>query len=352
MAADDESHYPDRMAITAQAAAPSPLRSAFGHLRTIAAVALGLTAAWSIGPYVSDAVSADPLRRADGLVSLDQTLINAMIALCAVMAVARRLAPWMAGTALLVGAWVYDRQVLIGDDGLHGLIGGAGLYPSAFAGAGSDFVNPQYGMLVAAVAVLALLVGRTSLPRGLSMDRFLVLLASGFVVLTTLIFHYAAITETREFNEEAMGFAHFLTTLPEPERGAACARAEIVCATATDGWQPLGFEVLDVQIASVLENARAGADPDYVYAWPGAASFVDKRLRSFVVAVAAVPGGHAVAVDLVSPARWNDAVRARYAFKAIAAHLVWFGLPFVVALAHAAMFRRRSERRARTAGLT
>lgn len=130
------------------------------------------------------------------LLHADQTLINTMIVVMAVMLFLRQFPLYLLPLMLLAGELVYDKMVFIG--GLHSFLNEFDLYRNLFGRHANKVVNPQYGMLAAYAVVFIALFCTIWIKRTRTFDRFMTVFVSTSVMGTFILFHTLLIFDVND----------------------------------------------------------------------------------------------------------------------------------------------------------
>jgi hypothetical protein len=297
---------------------------------TAAAILFGVQA-WS----AAVSVGSGDRRIDDLLLCVDQTIINAVLLVMAWMLLRRHFSILFLPVALFLGEAVYDGGVLIG--GLHGLLQEMPAYHWAFGRHSTAEVNPQYGMLLVYVALLATLLGSQFFRRWRTFDRMLAAVCAIAILSTFTLFHVfllggiqGAIRQEARILSTAFvdGGNRFLQ---------ACSRVEAGCQVIdrrTPSVDEAGKAVDAVAARTVFDVAARGASLREPFVWSGSTS-QDKTRTKFYVFAVATAGDHVLLAragrDLEKAVAYE---RLRFTVQSVAAHATWLAIFCLISAVH------------------
>lgn len=313
------------------------MRRAARFVAVAAAILFAAQVCSSIGSVVSGGWRMDDL-----LLWIDQTVINAVLAIMAWLLLRRHFSILVLPVALVVGEAVYDGGLLIG--GLHGLLEKTSVYREFFGRHSTMEVNPQYGMLVVYGALLAALMVSQFFRRWRTFDRMLAAVCATSILCTFALFHVfliGGIANAVAQEKRLLSTTFAGDFLPACGRiGATCQIVDRQHPEQDDGGTPVD----PAARKTVADVAAGGRVLDGAFMWSGSSSRDATRTRFYVFAVA-TRGQDILLARAGAP--FEDAVRyerLRFTAQSVAAHVTWLLIFVVVSSVHAGRVRPAARR--------
>ena len=291
---------------------------------------------WTYAGYASTGV----IEWHDAFLWLDQTFVNSMIFAMLAAVLLRSIPLFMFPVVVCVGEYVYNSRLLVG--GLHGMLYSVPFYQEFFARHGTGLVNPQYGMIVAYVAVFAALLVTMFRKRWRTFDRFMALVCSLSVVVTFTLFHtYLQIAIEKATAREEKRIAYALSAA---DFAARCRDLDVICETVPRAdvlARPETFQVDERARRTLVDVAKQGIDLREPFTWNGATDNNLSRTTFFAMGIAATSDGYVVGRSGKEFQMEMKFESLRYSLQASVAHVTWFLILVVLTWIHRLHVRKK-----------